>query len=198
MLLQDFIWNKNMRGIESSLYVFEHNYLQLKKLLDVYMDKEKALTLWSNPGIQDSFHLEVMRLLHNYVASVKSLVDHTRMLYRQQYGEKNSFPEYVDEVNKRFAQNPLAQFIEDLREYCLHYKHLPIASSFNYVQEPPKEDFCIILDREALKKYSRWSSFSKAYLKMQKKDINLTNLITQYYNLVIEFHKWIRSKQPNV
>jgi hypothetical protein len=198
--MPEYILENKLRTLELSLYVFNKNYFELNKLLNVYKDTQKALTLWeeTNRHVQDAFHLEITRLFHNFVTSVKSLIAHTRIIYRDVYGENNKFPEYQQEVNKLFAQNPLAQFIEDVRDYCLHYSHLPIYSEMNYVVSPPKFESIIRLSVEIIKKYSNWSPLGKQYLETQKEDTDVTALVAEYYNLATNFHKWMQSCQLQI
>jgi len=57
-------------------------------LLRVYQDPRRASLLWSdhNVAVQDLVHMEVTELFHNFLASAKSLVDHTRRPCRNLYG----------------------------------------------------------------------------------------------------------------
>jgi len=198
--MPEYLLELKLLTLDVSLYVFQTNYTQLINLLNIYKDKQKALILWdeNNRHIQDEFHLEVIRLLHNFVASVKSLIDHTRIMYQELYEGNKKFPEYQQEVNKLFANNPLAQFVEDLRDYSLHYKFLPISSKYIYVKDPPKDESSIVLDLKILLLYKTWSALSKNYLKEQRDNINILDLISKYYGLTIGFHKWVRSKQLEI
>lgn len=191
-----------LKSLESSLYVFRKNYKELRDLLIKHSDTREAIRL-RQAGKKPEMRLflyEIARLLHNYVTSVKSLVAHTRIIYREIYKEPEKFPEYQAEVDRRFANNPLAQFIEDLRDYCLHYK-LPTTPSvlrFSNLSPTPVFESKIILKTEDLNKYSNWSSLGKKYLRSQNEPINLLNVIDEYYNLVEDFHNWIQSRQQEI
>ena len=190
-----------IRSLDASLYAFKRNYEQLNSLLTKHSDVREAVRLkgvGKKPEMRE-FLYEVARLLHNFVASVKSLIEHTRIIYREIEGAK-VFPEYQKEVDKYFTNNPLAQFVEDLRDYCLHYKLPTISSVLHYSRLAPTPVFesKIELPIEDLKKYSGWSPLGRKYLLSQTILVNLLNVINEYYALVEGFHSWFRLQQQRI
>jgi hypothetical protein len=185
-----------LRTLDSSYYVYQKNYAQLVKLLGLYEDIKTTLELWSveNRPAQNLFHLEVTRLLHNFVASVKSLVEHTRRLQRELHGSDNNFPEYQQEVDLRFTKNELVQFIEDLRDYCLHYRQLPIFSQMNFTAQPQNFKSAVRLNLKTLSSYRKWSTLGRVYLKSQQRDLNVREVIDAYNSIVVNFHSWFRAR----
>lgn len=196
-----------IKSLNISLYVFKRNYKELANLLTKHTDVREAIRL-RGVGKKPEMRLElyeVARLLHNFVTSAKSLIDHTRIIYREIYekkiyGETEAFPDYQDEVDRRFAKNPLAQFVEDLRDYCVHYKLPLVHSVLHYSQLPPTPIFesKMELNIEELNKYSRWSPLAKEYLSGQSESSNLLNVISEYYALVEDFHNWFRARQEKI
>lgn len=71
---------------------------------------------------------EVLRHLHNTVAAVLSLIDHTTRFYREFYKERNLIPDYQEQIRRRFAVDGLSHFVKCLRQFCQHYR-IPLASS---------------------------------------------------------------------
>jgi hypothetical protein len=100
-----------------SLELLQRNYDELCSAIAIF---ERA----QNPGFlalgekwkRKAMLKEVMFLLHNYLASAKSLLDHSRVLYRDLYLGTNIFPEYKDEISARFTCDALVQFVHGLRE----------------------------------------------------------------------------------
>lgn len=186
-----------IKSLEASLYVFQKNFEELKSLLIKHSDVKEAIRL---RGIRRAFFYEIARLLHNFVTSVKSLIAHTRVIYREIYKKGEEFPEYQVEVDRRFANNPLAQFVEDLRDYCLHYKLPTIFSVHHFSRLPPMPVFesRIELKIEELNKYSNWSHLAKEYLSSQNKSINLLNVTDEYYALVKDFYNWFQLCQREI
>lgn len=75
----------------------------------------------------DEIIYEFSRLLINFVSMAKAVVDVNRVLVREWFGETVFLNRYQNEVDKRFANNPLVAFVHDIRNYALHY-FLPIAN----------------------------------------------------------------------
>jgi len=101
--------------------IFMGNYDELKRALEAYHNPDFALTLWSvsNRPKLDLFQTSIVRMLQNYVASAKSLVDHTRKFVRTYYTGTDFEKNYKEKVAQIF-HNPFCAFIMDLRDYILH------------------------------------------------------------------------------
>ena len=106
----------------------------------------------------------------------------------------------VPQVDRRFANNPLAQFVEDLRDYCLHYELPTISSVLHFSRLPPTPVFesRVELKIEELNKYSKWSHLAKEYLSSQNKPINLLDVADEYYALVKDFYNWFQLRQREI
>src|SRR5687768_14347232 len=93
-----------------SLSLFRRNYDELRLFLN-FLDHPRNGIMMSEVGSRWLAHeamLEVMCLLHNFVAAAKSLVDHTRVVYRDLYESRGAIPRYQDEVDRRFVKDPLS------------------------------------------------------------------------------------------
>ena len=189
-----------IRSLDSSLYVFEKNYQDLRTLLTLHSDVKEAIRLrkaGKKPEMR-GFLYEITRLLQNFVASVKSLIDHTRIIYREIYKGGEEFPNYQAEVDRRFTKNPLAQFVEDLRDYCLHYESPPLYSLLHYSQTPPVFESGVKLNTGVLKKYSNWSPAAKQYIADQGDSIDLLKVVDEYHASVTDFYRWVKSRQKEI
>lgn len=191
-----------IKTLDASLYVFQRNFEELNSLLIKHSDVKEAIRLrgvGKKPEMR-AFLYEIARLLHNFVTSVKSLIEHTRVIYREIYKRGEEFPEYQVEVDRRFANNPLTKFVEDLRNYCLHYELPAISSMLHFSRLPPTPVFesRIELKIEELNKYSKWSHLAKEYLSSQNKPINLLNVTNAYYALVKDFYNWFQLRQKEI
>ena len=113
-----------IKSLEASLYVFHGNFKELKHLLVKHSDVNEAIRLRreGNKPEMRALLYEVGRRLHNFVTAVKSLVEHARNIHRDLYERDNTFPEYQQEVDRCFVHDPVSQFVEGLRNYCLHYE----------------------------------------------------------------------------
>ena len=62
--------------------------------------------------------------LHNFLAAVKSLVDHTRVMVQQGYSEASPFRDSYEKRKDATFLSPRSQFVQKLRDYTLH-RRLP-------------------------------------------------------------------------
>lgn len=117
-----YVVRGRLETLQVNYFVFSRNYSELMKLLKSVQVPEKTLDLWSLKN-RDKLNIvinEVVRLFHNYLASAKTLVDHTRVLIRAWYRESDFLHEYEGQINSRFTTNSLSGFFEGLRNYSLH------------------------------------------------------------------------------
>ena len=73
-----------IQALQMSYLVFHRNFEELNKLVGIRNDPKKMLELWSLHN-RHKLHIvmnEILRLLHNYLASAKSLIDQTRVIIR--------------------------------------------------------------------------------------------------------------------
>lgn len=183
-----------------SLAILKGNYDELRKLLLFHADMPKALPLWDveNRDKLHAFQTEVTRLLHNFVASAMSLIDHSRVLYRELYEPKGRFPEYKEELERRLTRNPLASFVICLRQYFQHYKAPIVFSKMRWSRESPMFDSKLKLNKVELEGFSSWKSPARKFLAKQEDSIDLLNLVEEYYALVMEFYKWFGGRQEEI
>jgi hypothetical protein len=184
---------KNIRQFSLSLKVFSGNTLQLKSLLDFGKDPKNFVHLGipkKRPELQ-FFQLQIVRLLHNFVASAKSLVDHSRRFYQDNYKSNGQFKDYEEQVKIQFAENPLAQFVNCFRQYCQHYEPPPIGSKLNILSENPH---AVFLTKKKLLKFDKWNAPAKTFLQNAQDQIDLYDIVLQYEQLVSEFYAWVNSR----
>ncbi|MDN3510815.1 MAG: hypothetical protein NG784_05860 [Candidatus Jettenia sp.] len=191
---------RRIDNFSHTLYIFNKNYSELKKLFDSHNDYSHAMELCHPKNKQkiNDIQLEILRLLHNFVAAALSLIDHSRNYYNDLYRGNNRFPEYEQEVEKRFLNNPLACFVKDLRQFFQHYKIPSILSQVVFIRKTNITRIILQLEKSTLTQFSKWSSAAKEYLKDQGDLIDLFQLISNYYLLIIDFHRWIIDRQKEI
>lgn len=200
-----------VRRIDAILFclkLFEDNYRDLMGLLDRLENPDIAfqMAVWAREHRADfSAQIErATRLFHNFLASVQTLVEHTRTNARRLYKNHPFFAEYQAKVNYYFASNPLHVFIQDLRNYTLHHELPIITGQFTLSKVEGTDDkfditFVLKLDTTELKKRRKeWKSISKQFLSKHAETLPLKQLIVDYYSLVKEFHDWLTERQLQV
>jgi hypothetical protein len=191
---------EKIRHFGISIDIFNGNYQELLHHLQIHNNPRVSLELMGmdKKHLLHAYQREITRFLHNYIASALSLTDHARNHYRELYSGNDLFPEYQVEIKRRFADNPLAVFIKDLRQYFQHYKMPGVSSRLVYKKDAPDFEMTLLLPKKEMMKFSGWNSLSKKYLEEQLDDINLLALINEYHQLIENFYSWFIDMQMNI
>lgn len=198
--MSEFQTLKKIRHFRISLEIFEGNYSELVKHLQIHNNSSISMELIKirNKSKLNVLHKEITRHFHNYTASALSLTDHARNHYRELYSNNNRFPEYQEEINRRFVNNKLAVFIKDLRQYFQHYQVPGVSTRIQSKED--KSDFIMTfsLPIKGLYKFSGWHKLSQEFLEEHKDDIDLLFIVNQYHMLIKDFYDWFTIKQLTI
>lgn len=147
--------------------------------------------------------IETSRLLHNFLASAKSLVDHTRVIIDALYPTPFKFKqEYHNKLEEMVIQAPVQKFIQDLRNYTLYYA-LPLQKIQGNLQFINKQNsqygYCmqIKLD-DKFRKWDGWNGKAKDYLTQFLDSIDIKSLVSEYHILIEDFYKWLEQRQQEL
>jgi len=187
-----------LEQLGAGYYVFERNYFELRKLLIAAQSDESHEILWAFGNQDEMLKIlrEVTRLMLNFLTSAVSLVTYTRNIMRNAYSDSRIMDDYDREIRERFIGNPITGFVEDLRNYSLHFS-LPLTGSYiRYTQEEDGEmsvaSRIIVLEKSVLLKWKEWTKKGLPYINSADDDIVLLEIADNYYREVMEFHKWLR------
>ncbi len=191
---------EKIRNFSISIEIFDGNYKELIHHLQVHNNPRVSLDLMrmDKRHLLHAYQKEITRFLHNYIASALSLTDHARNHYRDLYSSNNLFPDYQDEINRRFVSNPLAVFIKDLRQYFQHYKMPGLSSNLTFTKGAPDFVIKLLLPLKEITKFSGWSQHSKKNLAQQTSDLDLFALINDYHQLIENFYRWFIDRQMEI
>jgi hypothetical protein len=178
-------------------YVFWANHQQLSQNLASFKEPGKAILLWHDHDQLEMFQLHIVRLLHNYLASAKTLVDHTRILVEELYKGTAFWAEYEAKKKESFVDSTLAQFMQNLRNYTLH-RALPFTSTTMNLATGPEFDSFINLNLSQLRLWEGWSKKAKEYLNGSEEKIRLDEVTNGYTAIVEEFYNWFKKRQQEL
>lgn len=183
---------------DNSIYIFEQNYRELAGLVEKMITDPAIFTLLGTEHREDFriLQLEVLRKLHNFVAAVKSLLDHTYRLKHKLYKKGGTFPDYQARVDHQFVNDPSTQFIQDLREFCQHYRIPDLG--FNVKVEAGAETVTLTLLVNDLLEFDGWGDISKKFIQESGEYVNLKEVIDAYHANVIHFYQWFQSRQEQI
>lgn len=190
-----------LRGLDVSIHTFHKNYVALHTILTFLTSDERADPLFAakNRDNLSEVGKDIVCYIHNYVASAISLIDHTRNLYKKLYIPAQQFPEYQERVTKEFAQDPLAQFVKCLRQYCQHYRspEISVRTTFpNGFNARPMRKIRLALSD--LQTFDKWNAPAKKYLSSIEDAVDIHEVATVYLNKVMTFYQWFQSRQDEI
>ncbi|MCA4157729.1 hypothetical protein [Priestia megaterium] len=193
------ITNK-IRIFSVSVYTFQKNNEEIEKLLNLYeTNTDMVIRIMSvdNRKEFEYFLQEVTRLLHNYLAAAKTLIDHTRKLFQDEYKGTDFEEEYNNKIKELFINSSVSKFIQDLRNYSLH-RTLPITGANLSFNRESGMSHSVHLAKESLIGWEKWTKKASEYLNNQGDKISLLQLIKEYTEIVIGFQKWFQEKQYEI
>lgn len=181
---------QEMNSLNDSISVLNANYEEIKNHLQNFQKNYKKIN-------ENSLHpnLETKRLIHNYLASSISLVDHTRIHIKLIHKEKE-FLDYQPMIEKTFIKNPLCVFIKDFRQYLQHYRLPDI--SFQAYAFNIKLKWSIIISTSELEKFSGWKKESKVFIENKNPRLDLLEVAENYQNVVNDFYNWLTKNQKEI
>ncbi len=190
-----FRYLTRMKLHERSLHIFWGNFTDLMRTLDFVEDTNNIQAVWTEEKRQDQkfFHREVVRHFHNFLSSAQSLVEHTRIFMKDAHEGQPIYERYELQVENRFANDPSARFIQDLRNYFLH-KGVPASKmrlSFN-IESRNSPSSAVLLKAQELRKWTRWTKKSREYLDSCNDDFPLRSVVETYQSKILSFYQWFR------
>jgi hypothetical protein len=193
------LYYNDLKGLEISLNTFDKNYRDLRAVIHFITTDPRGAMLHNiqNRDKLEAFGYEVICRIHNYVAAVLSLLDHTRNLYKKLYKGTDLFPEYQERIDTDFKNNPLSKFVQDLRRYFQHYKS-PIIMFTTTVDSNEHFIVTISIPLDDLMVFKDWSAPAKEYLSTFQEKVDVLEIASAYRDTVIAFYNWFRSRQEEI
>jgi len=193
------IYFHHIKGLESSRYIFDKNYQDLVAILNfVTVDaRGSELHRVENKEKLIAFSYEIVCKLHNYIAATETLVSHTRTIHVSLCEKRCLFSDYDERVNADFNNDPLAGFVQELRNYFLREPSPDISFNTRFDdQGKPIRRACISLKH--LHGKSDWKTRSQIFLQDLTGDVDILELVTTFRLRVTSFQDWFRMRLLDV
>jgi hypothetical protein len=189
---------KNLHARSFSLNIFQMNALELMEATRKVRDPDLGLPLMfeANREAGKQAHRELNRHIHNFVASARSLVDHTRVFLHESYAGSPVLKIVQEKITTTFSENPVTAFVHDLRNYMLH-KGLPNSHMFLHLQQDPSTGseaqvtIGVRFNRQSLTEWSNWTAPAKSYMEQCGEHIHIHQFTNEYVVAVNRFHAWL-------
>ncbi|MBS0193861.1 MAG: hypothetical protein JSR34_06415 [Proteobacteria bacterium] len=182
-----------------SFNIFQMNALELIEASRRVRDPELGLSLMleKNREAGQQAHRELNRHVHNFVSSALTLVEHTRIFMRENYESTEIHKAYENYVESTFATEPVANFVQGLRNYMLH-RGLPSSHMFLSFQSNPgatdgsaTQETGVRYDTASLLEWNKWKQPARRYLEESGVNLDIHRFVEDYLVLVNRFHAWL-------
>ncbi|MDP9474180.1 MAG: hypothetical protein M3R38_00490 [Actinomycetota bacterium] len=186
-------------SLSNGLDVFRGNHAELRRFLNHVAAPSVMAHMWNqaHPYRLDYAQREAARLLHNYVAAAFSLVDSTRVFVERHYAGTALLGEYKARVQTEFAESPLHRFLQQLRNYALHYRQPPMRAVNSFKRRNDGGDNIdngFWLNVERLREWDDWTGKAREYLDSLGETVKLDAIIDAYEPVVVGFHGWLQAR----
>jgi len=199
-LLPGFGIYQELMALNTSIYILDKNFQELDSFLVELLNNPKwdRLFMVENRHILHRVAEDIVRRLHNFVAAVLSLRDHTRRLYRKYYRDGSLIPDYEKVAREAFAKDPQAQFVQKLREYCQHFVSPLLSFRTEWGPGREKPVRTAVLRKDELLRFDGWNAAAKRYLDEAPDLIDFQEAVRNYHSRVLMFYEWFQRQQESV
>jgi hypothetical protein len=186
----------DIKGLKNSVYIYRENFRELEKILDQFRDVDFATDLVSErySTKREKKIREFLRVFHNFILSVKSLVAHARNFMNKSYQETQLYQDYNRKIENNFKKDNEVIFLEKLRNYFCHYRLPKFKTKITIDLEENSETSNIKLLKKDLLEFSGWGNSAKKYISNCPKEINVRDIIYRYKNSTDELYSWLFQK----
>ena len=129
----------------------------------------------------------LVRYLHNFLTSVMTLVEHTRIAMRSPIIAAEHKNRYQKKTEETFKYSPVTRFMQDFRNYMLHYG---VPESVHETHFEPEENTRVYIETAPLLEWGNWHPPALQYIQDHPSRIRLLDVVREYEKLVINFHTW--------
>jgi hypothetical protein len=185
---------EDLEALNRCSYTFGRNAQELADHVERFL---ASSTLHARE-LSDDYVNELVRLLHNYLTSVTSLIDAQRVVMRHRWPtpgkERSAFEtqDYAEKLSDTFETGE-AEFMQKLRNYCTHYA-IPVpglGTSMSWEQGGPVIRVNTLqLDRDALLRWEEWRAAATTYLRNQPQRFDFAPIIERYQASARVFFQW--------
>jgi len=178
-----------LRAYSQSKNILSGNGFEVRQLIRFLEDPANREKIWAFDKRKYCEELlgEVVRHSHNFLASIRTLVDHTRNLMKEDFISSEHRKEYQSKVNLVFATDPLAQFMQDFRDYITHYAVPLVTLTLSILPESEKCELNVSLDK--LANWGGWTAPSRTFIAAHRPTVRIMTLVDDYENKAKTFHQ---------
>lgn len=196
--------------LEAALRLHEANYRDvMRTTAELVADDDEEIDrlkeLWSSGNRVDLERtwIEAARLLHNYLASAYTLLEHTRRHIERLYADLPFEHEYEKEKEDQLTNCPVVRFVTELRRYNTHHR-LPLVGGELSIDVDKLPESRVVRSRvcldvkDLLTRGRKWSRPSREYLASAGNWLLVGKLAEEYMRVISPFYLWLRSREREI
>ena len=189
-----------IQALHATFFIFAGNRHQLLNAIGSFEAPTNLPKLWTveNRPVLRTFQEEIARLLHNFLASAATLIDHTRILVRDLYEGKPFYQEYQSKSEEVFDKSELTGLIKGLRDWMLHKGLVPVVATLSNAGPDNALISSVVLDLAKLRSWDKWDVRAKAYLAPLHSNPELDEIVSSYADLVESFYTWLEKRMHEI
>ena len=128
---------------------------------------------------------EVVRFLHNFSAGALALVDHTRVLMKENFITEQHRFENQARIDQNLKEAPLGKFVQDFRNYVLHCGIPHIALNW----ELKTEKWKLNLTLTPMLMWNGWTEHARSFIEAHKPAVQILYIVNRYEEIIRSFHE---------
>ncbi len=139
-------------------------------------------------NVEDSI-TAVRRGIFAACSASMALVDHTRRITKSL-----DVQGYNDEIQSRFANSKLHNFVQGLRNYSLHRVIADTDWQVNFNFESKTKTVLFLISKKRLLEWDKWGARAKQLINELANGIDVEATFVEYAKQIAEFNRWLRHK----
>jgi len=189
-----------MEALSATFFVFAENRLELVRRLRELENPENRSKVFGvrNREVLRLFQRDITRLLHNFLAAVYTLKEHTRNLTRELYDGRPFNAEYERKTTALFSDSAFARFVQDLRRWMVHEGLLPVEVRLYDTGKNGELVSSVVLNADDLRCWKDWVAPAREYLASTTSDLRLLDVVEGYSFLVQGFYSWLEKRMLEI
>lgn len=184
-----------------TLNIFRMNAQELIEITRRVNDPDEGIRLMAvtNREAGSQTHREVTRRVHNFVAAALTLVEHTRIFMRENYSGTPVLDCYQAKIDADLKDQPLARFVQDLRNYILH-NELPDSEMYMNFESNPDQpgngtlETGIHIRANPLLQWRNWSAHALTFIESCGEFVDIRTFAESYTDTILSFHNWLQGE----
>lgn len=185
-----------LKSVEITQDMVNRNYDEMIKLIDHY-EKEQNLNFDKDRKLITEYHKELNRLLHNYLSSTYTLIEHTRMFRKKLNNDK--FEELFQDKFSKLLNNEIYCFYKNLRTYCQHFNIPPTTASVKIISIKTMDCYAqnFSFDTEEILNWKNLPDDISNFIEEKENKIDLKETLKDFHYFFMKFNKWVINTAKN-